>query len=264
MSFNTNNIGKPIALIIPEKKTKYKNVVLSLADDDSDNEDELLNKKHTFSSLKIKDGRFMYTFDPKEAFRTTQYICGANGSGKSYYLADYIKNSFYKYFQKDYPIYLISEKEEDEAFKDIPMKRIKIDKDLVDEPIDYNLFANSMAIFDDVDAITGQIGKSVVELRDKLLKNARSIKTSVIITNHSFTDGKYTKSMLNECECITFFFRNYNRSLKYMLENYIGLDKEAIKILKNNKSRATTYVKSYPNVIIQEKNIYTLPSLTHE
>jgi hypothetical protein len=49
-----------------------------------------------------------------------------------------------------------------------------------------------------------------------------------------------------------------------MLENYIGLDKEAIKILKNNKSRATTYVKSYPNIIIQEKNIYTLPSLTHE
>jgi hypothetical protein len=263
MSFNLHNIGKPIALIKSDKKTKYKNTIISLNEDDSDSDEEMLNKT-SFSNLKIKDGNFMYVFDPKFGFRTTHYICGANGSGKSFYLASYIKDSFYKYFPKDYPIYLFSEKEEDEAFTGITMKKIKIDKELVTDPLNFNDFANSLVIFDDVDAITGDIGKAIVELRDKILKNGRSIKISCIITNHTFTDGKYTKSMLNECECITFFFRNYNRSLKYLLENYIGLNKDAINILKGAKSRATTYVKSYPNVIIQEKAIYTINSLIKE
>jgi hypothetical protein len=55
--------------------------------------------------------------------------------------------------------------------------------------------------------------------------------------------------------------QNYNRQLKYLLENYVGLNKHGIKKLRQNKTRATVFVKSYPNTIIQEKNIMTLNNI---
>jgi len=203
----------------------------------------------------------MFAFDPKQDKRFSWYIAGANNSGKSYHLAKFLKKVFYKFFPKDYPIYLFTEKKEEEAFEGLQMKKIAIDESLVDEPFDYNSFENSLVIMDDVDAICGKIGKAVVELRNKLLKNARSIRTSVIITNHNLCDGNYTKSLLNECETISFFLKTYNKSTKYFVENYIGVSKEGVKKLRYNKSRCTTYCKTYPNIIIQEHDIYTMNEL---
>ena len=53
---------------------------------------------------------------------------------------------------------------------------------------------------------------------------------------------------------------NYNRSLKYLLENYIGLGKNAIQKLRqhSSKSRCTAYVKGYPSYLVQQKLITTV------
>ena len=53
---------------------------------------------------------------------------------------------------------------------------------------------------------------------------------------------------------------NYNRSLKYLLENYLGLDKNTILKLKktSDSSRWTAYVKGYPSYLIQQILITTI------
>ena len=53
---------------------------------------------------------------------------------------------------------------------------------------------------------------------------------------------------------------NYNRSLKYLLENYIGLTKNVIQKLRKNSntSRWTAYIKGYPSYIVQQKMITTV------
>ncbi len=48
------------------------------------------------------------------------------------------------------------------------------------------------------------------------------------------------------------------RSLKYLCENYLGMDKDEIKRLKKLKTRAVTIIKSYPKIVLSERQIYCL------
>jgi len=138
----------------------------------------------------------------------------------------------YKRIHRNNPIYLISEGKEDPALDKVKgLKRIKLDDGLLEEPIQYDEFKDCCVVFDDTDALTGKLGKYIYSLRDKLLKNARKNKVSVITTNHTCT-GQELKAVLNESDTIVFFMKNYNRALKYLLENYVGLNKEGIKNLK--------------------------------
>jgi hypothetical protein len=68
-----------------------------------------------------------------------------------------------------------------------------------------------------------------------------------------------TKKLLNESHAITVFPRNMGgRSIKYLFENYLGLDKEEIKRLKKLKTRALTVVKGWPKVVVSDKEILCL------
>ena len=115
-------------------------------------------------------------------------------------------------------------------------------------------------IFDDIDSIKGKLGKTIDDLRDKLLKNSRKVRCSVISTAHDAI-GIKLKSVLNESKTIVFFMMNYNRSLKYLLENYLGLNKHVIEKLKNSKSRWTAFTKAYPCYIMSQNIISTVPKL---
>jgi hypothetical protein len=157
---------------------------------------------------------------------------------------------------------MISEQEDDPVFDKLEyIKRVEIEG-LDKDPIHFRDFDNSLVILDDCDAVKGKLGKSIDALRDKLLKLGRKYKISVIVTNHSCT-GIEVKACLNECQMICFFMSGYNRSLKYLLENYIGLDKRAIEKLKQSaeKSRWTVYLKGFPSILVQQKYICTTKKL---
>ena len=170
-----------------------------------------------------------------------------------------IAGEYHKTFKSN-PIYLISENDEDPAFdsKDY-IKRIEI-SDLDSNPLDWKEFQDCLIIFDDIDSIKGKLGKTIDDMRDKLLKNSRKFRVSVISTSHDAC-GIKLKSVLNESKTIVFFMMNYNRSLKYLLENYLGLSKNVIEKLKNSKSRWTAFTKSYPSYLVQQRLITTIPKL---
>ena len=248
---NTSNIGQEIAIVKDDPKNK--NVKIYVTDEQEDNE-----AVKFFNTLELKAGKFQVVPD-KDKDRTSIFIVGRNGSGKSYWIRDYILE-FIKRFPK-YPIYLFSSKNEDENLDKISkIKRIPINNTFIEDPINYEDLSNSLCIFDDIDGLRGKLKDEIYYLRDKILKNGRSYKIHIISTNHDST-GKDVQAPLNESDMIVFFMKNYNRCLRYLLENYIGLEKEQIAKLRRNKTRATTYMKTYPNVIIQERNINTFEGL---
>ena len=248
MSFNYEKDGNKIAVINSEKR--QKKVYFSEDADEGKNE------------IVLKDGQFMLSPD-KKLERDTIYVFGSAGSGKSYWVALYLIE--YNKVFKNHPIYLISEQDEDAAFdKKEYIKRIDI-SDIVHNPLDWKEFIHEpcLIIFDDIDSISCKKKANAIELlRDQMLKNARKYGISVISTSHEGCEGKKTKAVLNESRVIVFFPRNYNRSLKYLMESYIGLDKIGIEKIKHSKSRWCAYVKAYPSYLIEEKRIITIPKLS--
>ena len=249
--FNLEKVGEKIAVINNSVRYKRKNKIY-LKKDKLDGEDKIKES----DDIRIENGEIMLSPD-KDTERITMYCCGSAGSGKSYFVAQYCEQ-YHKTF-KNNPIFLISENDSDPAFDSKDYTKRIIIEDLYENPLDWREFENCMVIFDDIDSIKGKLGKTVDALRDKLLKNSRKFKVSVVSTSHDAC-GQSLKSVLNESKIIVFFMLNYNRSLKYLLENYLGINKEAILKLKktSDSSRWTAYVKGYPSYLIQQKLITTI------
>ena len=93
------------------------------------------------------------------------YVCGGAGSGKSYFVAQYVAE--YHKSLKDNLVYLVSENID-------YVNRIIID-DMYENPIDWKEFENRLVIFDDIDSIKVKLGKTIDDLRDKLLKNSQGL-----------------------------------------------------------------------------------------
>jgi hypothetical protein len=250
---NINNIGQEVAII--KDDTNNKNIHIFVSEEQDNNKNKLV---HFFNSLELKEGHFQVVPDKKKD-RTSVFVVGRNGSGKSYWIRDYVLE-FIKRFPL-YKIYLFSSKEKDDNLDKITkIKRVKIDDSFITNPMNYETLTETLCIFDDVDALRDKLKKEIYHLRDTILRNGRSYKIHIISTNHDAT-GKDIQACLNESDMIVFFMKNYNRCLRYFLENYIGLDQDQVKILRRNRTRATAYIKTYPNVIVQEKNIYTFDGL---
>ena len=92
-----------------------------------------------------------------------------------------------------------------------------------------------------------------------ILQTGRKTHTSCLVTSHLPCDGKNTKLVLYESTSITFFVRGMGgRTLDYLLKDYLGLDNEQVKKIKKIKSRAITVVKTYPQCVLGEKDLYLL------
>lgn len=243
---NTSKVGIPVAIV--KGNRKYAKTVFSVSKDEEIN---------GFDKLEIEQGAFQ-VIPNFNSERSTVFIAGTSGSGKSYWASEYIKE--YQKLYPDNPVYLITEAiDPDPAFKDLKMKKVDL-TGILEDPIDYTEFNDCLCVLDDVDALHGKLYKYIYALRDKLLKNSRKQKVSVITTSHQFT-GRDLQPVLNESQIIVFFPSNYNRSLIYLLQNYIGLTKDGIKYIRNSKSRWCAYCKTHPNVLIEIDKIQTLKNL---
>lgn len=243
MSINTSKVGTPVAIVKNNKK--YAKTLFSVSKDEEIN---------GFNQYELDEGHFQIIPDFKKE-RSTVFLAGTAGSGKSYWCAEYIKE--YQKLYTDNPVYLITEAiDQDPAFHGLGLKKVDLEG-ILEDPLEYNEFENCCVLFDDVDALTGKLYKYIYALRDKLLKNSRKKNVTVITTSHSFS-GRDLQPVLNESQIICFFPSNYNRSLRYLLENYIGLTKVGIKMVRNSKSRWVAYLKTFPNVIVEEKKIQTI------
>jgi hypothetical protein len=51
------------------------------------------------------------------------------------------------------------------------------------------------------------------------------------------------------------------RMMKYLCEGYLGLDKREIQHLKTIPSRSITVMKTYPKVVVGDKDVFILSSI---
>ena len=165
----------------------------------------------------------------KETERSILYITGPSGSGKSYYTRNYILE-YKKIFPKN-NIYIFSSLENDETLDKISkIKRIKFTEKFLRYDFKITDFKDSLVTFDDVDSETNKYKKKkIFDILAIILNNGRHENVSIVFTSHLSCAGIETKLILSECHSITIFVKNMgNRSLKYLLDSYFGLDKHQI------------------------------------
>jgi GTPase SAR1 family protein len=190
------------------------------------------------------------------------YIAGPSGSGKTTIIRDYVRE-----FIKEFPrksIYLFSNLKEDEKLDDLKkIKRVKIDEDLVNEPIEPSDLKDSLLLFDDIDSIKDKSIKTEVQkIRDSCLTEGRHHNIMhIMMTNHRITDHNNTKDILNESSHVIFFPTAGLGNVNYLLKTYLGLETNQIKLVKKLKSRWVCIRALYPRLLISENQIMMLSKL---
>jgi hypothetical protein len=253
---NFENIGTPIAIIKRGEGKKKNPPILSVAS--KTKEEDMPNQ--VYESYKLKgDDIFQPVPNPKTE-RQILYITGASGSGKSFYTQLY-GNEYKKLYPKR-DVYLFSSLDDDSSIDKIKgIRRVNIKTpDFLTDNITAEDFKESLVIFDDTDCITNKPIKLKVDaILNSLLETGRHYGASVVFTSHLACGGLATKRILNESHSITFFPHSLGgRSLKYLLDNYLGLDKQQIKRVKKLEGRWVTVIKSYPQIVLSEKESYTI------
>ena len=194
-----------------------------------------------------------------ETERQIGYVVGASGSGKSYFVKQFAMEYHRVYPSR--PIFIISALNEDVTLDSLKcLQRIKLSDDFIEEDFKAIDFENSLVILDDTDTITNKKTlQKVNQIRDDILQCGRHHNVSCLITSHTACNGIATRLCLNESHFITFFPSGLGgRALKYLLENYLGLDKQQIQKVKSIDSRAITIIKGFPQVILAEKECYII------
>jgi energy-coupling factor transporter ATP-binding protein EcfA2 len=207
-----------------------------------------------FRQLKIaNDSKFQHIPDTTKE-REILYITGPSGSGKSTYTRKYLEQ--YKKKFKNRPIYLFSSLPSDESLDKVQPKRIKLDETIHTDPIAVEELKESICIFDDIDVISDKkIREGVYTILNQVLEIGRHYKIHCVVTNHLPTNGKDTRRILNEAHTVTYFPHSAGGKIKYMLEEYVGLDKKQIAYMKRQNSRACTIFKNYPQCYLLEHEI---------
>lgn len=252
MSLNLDKEGIPLCVIMGGKNDGEK-VYLSDKMDDDDN----LKKIKTYQNLALKDGIFQQIPNTKKE-RDVGVVVGSSGSGKSTYINKYIKQ--YKKIYKKREIYFFSNLTEDKSL-DVKINRIKIDDELLDDPLTVEDFKDSLVIFDDIDVISNKFLKEAVyKIMNQILETGRHFRVSCIMTSH-LSNGLNMKRILNESQFFVYFPWGSTKSTNYVLENYIGIDKNDIKKIKSTKSRWACVYKNYPQGVLTEKNVFMLAEM---
>lgn len=221
-------------------------------------QDEKKSKlKRDFTELKINDGSFQQIPNTNQE-RDVIMVSGQSGSGKSYYINNYLKE--YRKAYKKNDIYMFSNLKSDKTLKDSEkhITRINIDNEILTDPINVEDFKNSLVLFDDIDVIKDKkLREAVYAILNEILETGRHFNVSCIMTVH-YPNKANIRTMLNECHSFVYFPWGAIKSTYYVLENYLGVDKNIIKKIKKTKSRFACVYRSFPQPIITEREIFLL------
>ena len=247
MSFTceTNNKLRMVAKI---QGGKYNNKIISL-NPKIENKDNL-----DFDGLTIQNNCYFQMMPDKTLERQIIYITGVSGSGKSTFTRKFVKE--YKKMFKENEVYLFSCLTNDESLDEVKPKRFRIEDDLVTDPIKPEELSNSLVIFDDIDTIANRkIKEAVYQLLNEILQIGRHHKISAIITNHLPTNFNWTRIILNESHIVVYFPSFATNKVKYLLENYVDLEKKDIRRFKRINSRWVAVFKWAPRIFLSEHEI---------
>ncbi len=247
----------PLIATIKNKEPKEKKDKIDVnIYNDYDNKDNL---KTYFEELELTNPDEYFQIMPNKKSRACGYITGSSGSGKSWYVKQYIIE-YHKLLPKN-KIYVLSSLKSDDSLDSLKyIKRLKLDDKFLNADITIEDFKDTLVIADDTDVIKNKyVRDKVYNIIDQILEIGRHHNISLLITNHLATNGTDTKRAINEAHFVVIFPMTISsRAKRYLLGEYLGLSKEQLKELNTLKSRAITIIRAYPKLILSEKKIYVL------
>ena len=124
------------------------------------------------------------------------------------------------------------------------------------DPIKVDELSESICIFDDIDVISDKkIREAVYDVLNQVLEIGRHYKIHCVVTNHVPTNGKDTRRILDEAHTVTYFPNSASGKIKYLLEEYVGLDRKQISYMKKQNSRWCTVFKNFLQCYMVEREI---------
>ena len=219
---------------------------------------EYTTKKHTIQPL------------PNRDWVEKLYVSGPSGAGKSTYVARWLAE-YRRMFKTavetpegikrvPQPVYIVSSVNEDPPLDRQHPIRIKLDEELLLDPIEPAEFSDSAVLFDDVGALS-DVGmrKYLQLLQDLMLEISRHHRTRMIITSHLTCNYGATRRVLTEMTSLTIYpHAGSTRGIRRVLEEYVGLEKHEIaKILKLPSRWVSIYMLT-PQYVIHERGAYVL------
>jgi hypothetical protein len=247
MSFNFEKIGVKIARI--EGGIKHDDFIYLHEPSDK--------VKKAYSEIKLdKDAKLIPV--PNKNIVSKTYVCGPSGSGKSYFIGNYLKE-YRKMFRKS-PIVVISPIEEDPALDKADIIRLDLDDHLLDNPLTLEELEKCMVVFDDTENEKGEMKQYLDTLRDNILIRGRHTQTRMVYVAHLISNYKDTRQLLNESTEVVLYPRS---SGTYHIKNYLkiqcGFEKHEIKRFLSLPSRWVCLCRWNPIIVMHEKGIY-IPS----
>ena len=123
-------------------------------------------------------------------------------------------------------------------------------------PIQAEELKDSVCIFDDIDVISDKkIKESVYSIMNNVLEIGRHFNITAIITNHLPTNGRDTRRILNEAHAYVFFPHSAGGKIKYLLQEYLDIDKRMVRYFKSANPRWRCIFKNFPMAYMLEHEI---------
>lgn len=257
MNFSTNK-GTPLAQVVGGKADGE---IIYLLETDE-------NKKTTLKTppcrkVRIRDTSGKYQQIPNPKVRVL-YIAAPSGAGKTTYAAHYIA----KYLEEnpEAEFYIVSCLDEDENLDYLGGKRLIVDESILEEPLELDdCPEGSIILFDDIDGISNlQVQKAINKFKEKLLIMGRHKNLQVVVTSHLIQscERSVSRMIMNEAQSITFFpCGGAINAINYTMKQYYGLNPRQIAEILDTESRWVTLVKTYPQILITEKECVFLNSI---
>ena len=235
------------------------------------------DKSKCFKSIELDDEyRILplpYIPLKSEQERSTIYISGASGKGKSYlineisemYHALFPNNKLYFFTKNDW-------KNDRSLNKDL-YEFVNVGKfiehysneDMLEKFLLTSEFNNSFFIFDDIAAlekISKEAAHTLQTVIDIILENKRKAQISIAILSHVPTNYKQTALLIREMKQYYLFPGNLQAKSDRILNTYLGLSKKEIGKIVEEDSTDTTWlcVDNERRIIFTQKKIYFLNS----
>lgn len=201
----------------------------------------------------------------EKKYRECIYVSAPCDSGKSTWIAKYLRLWVAERikFKQTTKILLFSRVTNDNAFRGLHIKQIKLDDELLKNPIDViKELSDCMVIFDDIDSIIDKPMREYLwSLRDEVMTVGSHSGTYTINTSHQLINWKSTRSSLKECHLVVMFPYAERAKINDFLEKRVGLERANRVFITSEAARTSRWVAlslRYPNYIIYENGIKLL------
>ncbi len=199
----------------------------------------------------------LFPLVPKDKAYTV-YITGMRGSGKTYFVKQFLKHNR----DKKREVIFISPFLDDDSMKGvknvIPMDIDEIEEEL-ERPFTVSDFPeDAIIIFDDLEGFSKKKMMKLDDLRDKALTMGRHNGLAVISICHNPMSGNRTKAPIRESQYFVLFPQSNPRDTRVLLSTYGGYTTDMITEILKSGSRFVFVNKNHPKYWVSSTQVRIL------